>query len=246
MKAVLLLIAVLLGQAFDVASIKRSAPDNPNGSIFEYQTGGGLRVLNGTLRGLIESAYDVRDFQVAGGPGWLTTDRYDVLARSQPGGPAVSRADDMKATRLKLQSLLAERFGLAVHRETRELQEYMLVADRKGVKLRADGPLPDGAAARTGMESDCGFMRATRATMANMVFTLSRRLRRPVLDRTRLAGTYTFELDWSSDVVPCPNAPADGPSLFTALQEKLGLKLESIKGPVETIVVDRAEKPSDD
>ena len=241
----MLLLAILLGQAFDVASIKRSAPDNPNGSTFDYQTGGGLRVRNGTLHGLIESAYDVRDFQVEGGPGWLSTDRYDLVARSQPGSAAVSRVDDLKATRLKLQWLLVERFRLAVHREMRELQEYEIVADRKGVKLSADLPLPEGAAARTGMESDCGFMRATRATMANMVFALSRRLRRPVLDRTGLAGTYTFELDWSSDVVPCPNAAADGPSLFTALQEKLGLKLESIKGPVETILVDRAERPSE-
>ena len=79
--------------------------------------------------------------------------------------------------------------------------------------------------------------------MASLAFTLSRRLRRPVVDLTGLTGLYSFQLDWASDLVPCADAAADGPSIFTALQEQLGLKLESTKGLVDTLVVDRAERP---
>src|SRR5258706_116998 len=130
MKAALLLVATLLAQTFDAASVKRSAPNNPNGSTFEFLAGGGLRVQNSTLGGLIESAYEIGDFQVSGGPGWVTTDRFDVLARSQPGDATASRAEDMKATRLKLQAVLADRFRLVVHHEMRELQEYTLTVDK--------------------------------------------------------------------------------------------------------------------
>jgi uncharacterized protein (TIGR03435 family) len=96
--AALLLMSSLSAQTFDVASLKRSAPNNPNGSIFEYRSVFGLRVENSTLRGLIESAYHVRDFQIAGGGSWISADRYDVLGRSQPSETAVSRAEDIRAT----------------------------------------------------------------------------------------------------------------------------------------------------
>jgi bla regulator protein blaR1 len=240
-----LLIGVLVGQAFDAASIKRSAPDNPNGSTFEYLPGGSLRIKNSTLRGLIESAYDVRDFQVSGRPAWLDTDRFDIFARGEADGRTTSRADEMKATRLKLRTLLATRFAVTLHHEMRELQEYLLVPQKSGLKVSADPPLPEGLPERAGIQSNCGHMTATHATMANLAFTLSRRLRRPVVDRTGLTGSYSFQLDWPSDLVSCADAAADGPSIFTALQEQLGLRLESTKGPVETVVVDRAERPSE-
>jgi bla regulator protein blaR1 len=242
---VLLLAAILQAQTFDVASIKRSAPANPNGSTFEFLQGGGLRVEYGTLRGLIESAYDVRDYQITGGPSWLNVDRYDVTARSEPGSAEVSRAEEMAATRLKLRALLAERFQLAVHRETRESQEYALDVEKSGSKvITAESVLPN---ARTGIQSTCGRMTGTQASMANLVFVLSRQLRRPVIDRTGLKDRYNFELNWTPDVAPCIGAADNNaPSIFTALREQLGLRLDSIKGPVETIVVDRAERPSED
>ena len=244
MKTTLLLIGVLLAQSFDVASIRRSAPDNPNGSTYEYLPGGGLRIENSTLRGLVESAYDARDFQISGGPGWLNADRYDVIARSRTDEAAVSSAAETTATRLKLRTLLAERFGLALHHELRELQQYVLVLDKNGAKLKAVSA-SDAAGGKTGIQSNCGHLTATRASMANVAFTLSRRLRRPVVDRTGLAGTYSFEVNWTSDVVPCADAAADGPSIFTALQEQLGLKLESMKGPSDTLVIDHADRPSE-
>ena len=238
----ILLSATLHAQTFNAASIKRSEPGNPNGSTFEYQTGGALRVRNGTLRGLIESAYDIRDFQIIGGPGWLNTDRFDVVARSELGESRGSRADDMKATRLKLRSLLADRFRLAVRHETREMQEYVLGVDVDGSKLVAETT----PAQNSGINSTCGHMTGNRASMANLTLYLSRQLGRPVLDATRLTERYNFQLSWTPELAPCADSADNAPSIFTALHEQLGLRLESTKGPVDVLVVDRAEQPTED
>ena len=239
----ILLSATLHAQTFNAASIKRSEPGNPNGSTFEYQTGGALRVRNGTLRRLIESAYDIRDFQIIGGPGWLNTDRFDVLARSESGESNAPRADEMKATRLKLRSLLADRFRLVVRHETREMQEYVLGVDKDGTKLVAERTAP---ARNSGIQSACGHMAGTRATMTNLTIYLSRELGRPVLDATGLTEQYDFRLSWTPELAPCAESAENAPSLVTALQEQLGLKLESRRGPVDVLVVDRAEPPTED
>ena len=236
------LTATLHAQTFNAASIKQSEPGNLNGSTFEYQTGGALRVRNGTLRGLIESAYDIRDFQIVGGPGWLNTDQFDVLARSESAESPSPRADEMKTTRLKLQALLAARFKLVVRHETREMQEYVLGVDKDGTKLVAEKT----TAQNSGIQSTCGHMIGTRATMANLTLYLSRQLRRPVLDATRLTERYNFQLSWTPELAPCADSAENAPSLFTALQEQLGLELESTKGPVDVVVVDRAERPTED
>src|SRR5262245_37639944 len=237
--------AALHAQTFDAASIKRSAPGNPNGSTFEFLTGGGLRVKNGTFGGLIESAYDVREFQIVGGPAWLSLDRYDVLARSEPGAGAASRAEEMSATRLKLQALLADRFRLIVHREARDLPEYALVKEKSRSGL-APVPALTPLAARAGVQATCGHMTGTQALIANLTLYLSRQLNRPVLDRTGLMGRYNFELSWTPELTPCSDSADNAPSIFTALREQLGLRLDAIKGPVDAIVVDRAERPSQD
>src|SRR3954451_1006296 len=108
MMAALLFLALLLGQRFDAASVKRSSPGTSSGSTFEFQTGGSLRIRNSSLRGLIESAYDVRDFQIIGGPGWTSSERYDILARTPSGAQTLSRDEEMRTTRSRLQALLAE------------------------------------------------------------------------------------------------------------------------------------------
>jgi uncharacterized protein (TIGR03435 family) len=226
--------------AFEAASVKPSKPGDLGGSTFQFTTGGGLKIINGTLRGIIESAYSMRDFQILDGPGWLNSERYDILAKAANGG-------SIAETRLRLQALLGERFQLRVHRETRNLPEYALVVGRNGFKLvRNEGSLVPAA----GIRSGCGQMTGTMTTIANLAVYLERQLTRPVLDETGLSGRYDFQLNWAPDADSCrsPNdtgdhgTAADGPSLFTALQEKLGLKLESKKGPVEVLVVDHAEK----
>jgi len=100
--------------------------------------------------------------------------------------------------------------------------------------------------ARAGVQSTCGHMTGTHALMSNLTLYLSRQLNRPVLDRTGLTGRYNFELSWTPELAPCPDSADNAPSIFTALREQLGLRLESVKGPVETIVVDGAERPSED
>jgi bla regulator protein blaR1 len=231
---------------FDAASVRPGAPDDVRGSTFEFPPGG-LKVTNGTLIGLIESAFEVRDFQILGAPGWAKSDRYNIVARSASD----DRSVEISATRRKLQNLLSQRFQLKAHRETRDLPIYVLTTGKGGPKLK------EGSASNTsaGIQRTCGQMTGTRASMANLTTYLSRELGRPVEDRTSLSGRYDFHVDWTPDSGACagsapddgsPGAavsPMGGPSLFTALQEQLGLKLESTKGPVEVIVIDSVEKP---
>lgn len=240
----LLLSATVHAQTFEAASVKPSAPGNPNGSTTEYVSGGGFRALNGTLRGLIESAYDIREFQIVGGPGWLNTDRFDVQARSQPQESPASRADEMRTTRLKLRALLADRFQLTIHHETREQQQYVLKVANGGPRLATAGLVPP-TNGRTGILSTCGHMRGTSASLTNLTVYLSRQLQRPVVDATGLTARYNFELSWTPDLSPCADSTENAPSIFTALQEQLGLKLESIKAPSDVVVIDAAGKPSD-
>jgi uncharacterized protein (TIGR03435 family) len=243
--------SVLSLPQFDAASVKPSSPGDIRGSTFEFIPGGGLRITNGTLRGILETAYSVRDFQIVGGPGWLNSDQWEIYARSNPGGPS-----DIAETRRKLQALLAQRFQLKAHREIRELPIYALVVAKGGSKL-ATVPSQNAEGSVAGIHAECGRMTGTMTSIKNLTVYLERQVRRPVVDRTGLTGRYDFQLDWESDAGPCAASAvdgaargaggdsSDGPSLFTALQEKLGLKLESTRGPVEVIVVDRADKADD-
>jgi len=231
-------------QTFDAASVRRSGPNDAGGSTFEYLSGGGLRVRNGTLRGLIESAYDIRDFQILEGPQWLDTERFNVLARGQSEAEQGSPVNDIAATRLKLRTLLAERFALVVHRETRDIQEYSLTIEGKPKLVANQATVAQNP--RVGVQSSCGHMMATSASMTNLAVAMSRQLRRPVIDRTGLDGRYIFELDWTPELTPCPGVSDGAPSIFTALREQLGLRLVSIRGPVDAVIVDRAERPSED
>ena len=224
---------------FEAASIKPSAPNDLRGATFQFTAGGGITVTNGDLKGLIEMAYDVRDFQISGGPGWVNSARYSISAKPPHDG-----ADSIKDARLRLQKLLTDRFQLQIHRETRTAPEYALMLSKGGSKLTQ----ADANVKPMGIRRGCGEMTGTGATMNNLTMMLSRQLGRPVLEQTGLTGVYNFQLDWTPDSGPCPGHTSDaapGGSLFTALQEQLGLRLEAIKGPVEMIVIDHAEKADD-
>jgi len=215
--------------AFEVASIK------PNPSITENSgentARGRFTATNDSLKQLLQLAFDVKDFQIVGGPGWLGTARYDIVATTGKPGD-VGDAE----LRPLLQSLLVDRFVLRFHRETRESTVYALVVAKNGPKLT--GHTGDGDSS-SGTSS--GSMRASKVTMAMLASRLERQLGRTVTDHTGLTGEYDFKLTWTPD----QNADATGPSIFTALQEQLGLKLDSAKGPVEIIVIDSVEKPSE-
>ena len=242
--------------AFDVASIK------PNNSgccaTFGFSRRGTVD-KNVTLRKLIALAYRLQDFEVYGGPRWVDSDHFDVEGKTEDPKAGPDQA------RLMLQSLLAERFQLKLHRETRQLPVYALVVDKGGAKIKlsadqisptVDGPSQPGAGPNHGaFKFGAGSMTGNAVGLSLFTNLISQRLDRRVIDRTGLAGRFDIQLQWTpgqgeSPFDPGGNpvpAPTDfsGPSIFTAIQEQLGLKLESTKGPVEVIVIDHAEKPSE-
>ncbi len=220
--------------AFEVASIRpRNTADAGRGRSSIDSAPGSLTIRNAGLSSCIKWAYHVMDYQISG-PAWLQIDKYDITAKST--GPA-----PMEQLRQMLQTLLAERFQLQVHRETKELPVYALVAAKSGPKLhKAD---PDG---NTGMKGDNGsfvFHGTSMPQFAEDLSTLSQ-VDRPVLDRTGIPGVFDFNLKFgeSNDEMKRALITGDGASIFTLIQEQLGLKLEARKGPVEMLVIDRVER----
>jgi uncharacterized protein (TIGR03435 family) len=228
-----------------------------------------------TPQQMISTAYGyvTQRFRISGGPTWLGTERFDIeakmdaatadaLAKLNPGQRAL-------AQQKMLQALLADRFQLTVHRETRELLVYNLIVAKSGAKLQAAKPgdtyangikYPDGSLGGPGaLEGGVfdGWITAQGVTTANLAGELTQMLGHPVTDRTGLAGAYDFKLQFTPDdrlqapggAAPnerpgLPLSDSDEPSLFAAIQEQLGLKLEAGKGPVEIIVIDHVERPS--
>jgi uncharacterized protein (TIGR03435 family) len=223
--------------AFDVASIKLhkgevtfSSDPSPRGRR--------VTATASTLLDMITYAYGMRYDQISGGPNWAGTAHYDLEARSEGEGALTT-----VQSRQMVQSLLADRFQLKVRRETQEVPIYVLVVGKNGPKFKESAP--DAANGNHVRGNDKGLhMEATKGTMASLVNQLSHTAGRPVLDGTGLTGTYAYTLDWfPANRVP----PTDlyAPSMFDALQEQLGLKLESSKGPQERLVIEYAAKPSE-
>jgi uncharacterized protein (TIGR03435 family) len=226
-------------------------------------------------------AYGLQTFQIVGGPDWIGSDRFDIVAKgegelrpSPPGGPPGPLL-------VMLQALLAERFKLATHTDTREQQIYALMLARSGGRLgpklsptdgdcstlpppgspgRPPGPPSPpraGERPRCGMFMGMGRIAAGGVTMSQLAMTLSQRVNRVVRDSTGLAGWYEFEIEFTPEQMPAfsqggpqPGGPPppspDAPSIFTALQEQLGLKLEARRGPVDVLVIDSVERPTPD
>lgn len=217
---------------------------------------GGLRVTNVPLRNVITMAYGIRDFQLSGGPGWIGTDRYDITAKPERVESVGAAADPMQMTdeqrkvrdeqwKTRVRKLLAERFGLVVHTETREAPIYLLTVAKTGSKLKEVTPVPG---ANQGTSGGRGRSQGMAAPVVLLTNTLSNILGRTVVDKTGLTGKYDYLLEWSPDVAAADATDAaagSGPTIFTAVQEQLGLKLESSKGPVDTIVIDHVDRPSE-
>ncbi|HWD00674.1 MAG TPA: TIGR03435 family protein [Candidatus Sulfopaludibacter sp.] len=215
---------------FEAASIKRSTATG-EGASFDRRAGM-LSIRNATLQACIREAYGVSDSQIVG-QRWLKPDRYDIVAKMPSGISGTAAQHGM------LQRLLAERFKLALHRETREMQVYRLVAAKNGPQIQ-----PVEAAAG-GIGTGSGKVNAQVIPMSRLAEFLGReqaRLDHPVVDATGLSGLYTFTLEWTPD--DRQNAGSPGTSIFAAIQEQLGLKLEAGKGQVEAIVVEHAETPT--
>jgi uncharacterized protein (TIGR03435 family) len=232
---------------FEVATIKPSDPDRP-GKAFTVR-GRQFATINTTLGDIITFAYGIHAKQITGGPAWLETEKYDLSA--QPDGEGQPNERQWKTM---LQKLLADRFKLAFHRDKKELSVYAITVGKNGPKLTKSEGNPNGLPGL--FFRGLGNLPVTNATMADFAGVMQGAvLDRPVVDQTGLSGRWDFTLKWTPDEfqfgalgvrVPPPTNAADAPpDLFTAVQEQLGLKLDSTKAPAEVFVIDRVEKPSE-
>ena len=249
--------------AFEVASVKPNT--SGSGSMSMGWQPGGFSAVNSPLRLLIQTAFDVRDSELVGAPGWISSERFDVTAKAATELTREARSS-------ALQALLRERFKFTAHRETREVSVYLLVLARGDGRLgpglrqskidcspqaRAARPPTVGGGSASGAAGPgatavprpaCGSFSAGPTltsggvTLAQLATSLSTRTDRPVLDRTGLAGFFDVDLKWSNQT----KATDEGPSLFTAVQEQLGLRLEAGRGPQEILVIDSVERPTPD
>jgi uncharacterized protein (TIGR03435 family) len=224
--------------AFEAASIRLSRSSDTARSLkFEAGT---VSATNVTVKHLMWQAFSVQDFQIMGGPGWLETERYDVVARAA-GNPTPEQV------RAMLRRMLAERFALDVEQTTRDRPVYLLV------RARADGTLgpqlrpATGSCAGAAPTKGCGAavgdgtLVSPGLTMSRLAGELTGFLDRRVQDRTGLMGNFEVALTWSATL----EAGTGRPSIFTALQEQLGLKLEPAVGPVPSVVIRRVERPTE-
>ena len=270
MKVCLAALALLLAQTsavpptFEVASIKRNLSGSTNASS-RGLPGGRVTMTNRTLRDMIREINRLQSYQIDGGPDWIGKDRWDIVAKAE-GDPAFERMIEMMKT------LFADRFKLKTHRETREMPIYALVVagsdGRLGPQIkrsttdcaalmaatRSQGgpPPPPPGTARCGTNMSYGRMVSGAVSMSDVVRNLSIVTGRGVVDKTGLSGIFDLQLTFRPDTPDgppgaAPPAPGDdATSLFTAVQEQLGLKLEPQRGPVEVLVIDSAERPTED
>ena len=220
--------------AFEVAAIKPSKTGDNSSHIRSNDNR--VTMENVTLKQMILYAYRLKDYQLTGGPSWLDIERFNMDAKAESKVPR----DQINTM---LQNLLTERFQIAFHRQTKETSAYALVVAKGGPKLKPSQE--EGS----NTSNNGSKLTAHPASMESLAAFLARQLEIPVVDETGLKGGFDFTLEWSTERMQ-QKADADGtalavPTLFSALPQQLGLKLESRKAPIEILVIDRAEKPSD-
>lgn len=215
--------------AYEAASIKANTSGTNDTS--SHGTRGQVVMNNLPLKRLIERAYGVKPYQVAG-PDWLENVRFDITAKY----PADSKADDRT---LMLRTLLEDRFKLAVHRGSKEMRGYALVVAKGGFKLKPSDARDSGTDHQGGRVHN---LTATGLSMAGLAEFVSRMMNEVVVDGTGIAGGYDFKLRWANEDQNPDATGAQAPSLPTALQETLGLRLQPQKVPVEIVVVDHVER----
>jgi len=252
--------------AFDVVSVKPNK--STSGMIRIMFKPDGYAASNVSLKMLIQGAYGIREDLISGAPNWADSARYDIDAKVAGSDVDALKNLTPEQRRSILQPLLADRFKLKAHTETKQLPVYELVLAKGGSKLKEAAPGdtyangikgPDGVGRGGMMRMGRGQLTAQGVPMTSLANNLAQQLHRTVIDKTGLTGKYDLELNWTPDQGSDPMfkgpdgsqphsdaAPdASGPSIFTALQEQLGLRLQSAKGPVETLVIDHVEMPSE-
>lgn len=231
---------------FEVASIKPSKPGAQGGGIKPLPGGQTYVATNVPVGLMIRLMYHLNSSQISGGPGWLDTDRYDVEAKAD----APHTIDELH---VMFQNLLVDRFKLQFHNETKVLPAYELVVD-KSVSKMTENHNPEHFDIPIQVR-EFGSVQATHCSMSYLSWVVSQFLNKPVIDQTGLTGYYDFKLEWTPELPPEAVAraqaegrtlpPTNGPDIFTAVREQLGLRLDSQKGPVQVMVIDHVEKPSE-
>jgi len=233
---------------FDVASLKASEPGGRGGGIRPAPGGERYLATNVPLRLLIQVAYRVKNSQISGGPSWMDTDTFDMNAKAE-------RPSSAEELHVMLQNLLADRFQLKFHRESKELPVYAATVDKGGPKLQAHDAQSAGDPWIDQEVTQTTHMKMTAkfCPMDYFAWRLSQVLDRPVIDQTGLKGGYDFVLTYTRQLPPeipegatLNGQPIDtsGPTIFEAMRHQLGLRLDAQKGPVPILVIDHAEKPA--
>jgi uncharacterized protein (TIGR03435 family) len=240
---------------FEVASIKKSAPNSE--TFMKAHPGGRLEISRATLMALTALAYRVQPFQVSGGPSWARSEYFTVNTKA-------AESPDEGRLFLMIQALLAERFALKLHFETREQPVYLLVTGRLGKRPPTGLQASTGSCVKVDVAASpdpkaCGsvgmglnHLEAQEISMPRLAEALTHALDRKVIDRTGRIERFNVSLRWTADenqAIESSDAialPPDTPAIFTALQEQLGLKLEPSKALIDLLVIDQAERPSED
>ena len=234
-------------RSFEVATIKPVDSDAQRSRYIVMRGTDTFVGKNYTLKLLIAAAYELNPGEISGGPTWIDSDHYDILART-PGTVEPNHDEQMRM----LRRLLADRFKLSFHRQQKVFSIYELHVDKGGPKLKPSAAAADAPPALISTVYPRHIlMPARNATMADFVSVLQRAvLDRPVVDKTKLSGRYDFDLQWAPDEtqfggeVPVAPSSAPSPPFFTAIREQLGLRLVATRGPAEALVIDHVERPS--
>jgi uncharacterized protein (TIGR03435 family) len=232
--------ATTAAPAYDVAAIKPNKAGGPGRTGFDDN--GRFSATNVSVKLLIQLAFHMRRDLVLEVPKWAQEERFDIEAKmvdaeAKPD-PALTIEQRSDLDLLKLQSLLVDRFHLKTHKETRTMQTYELIVGKNGIKMTPVEPAQDGP---SGFRGGPGTLSGLAVTMDFFAQALSNDLSDVVVNKTGLTGHYDFTLKWSPDETKPID---DAPSIFTAVQEQLGLKLQPVKAPVEVLVVDSVEHPT--
>jgi uncharacterized protein (TIGR03435 family) len=235
---------------FEVATIKPTAPDWKGGRFIRLESANRFVAKNHALKTLVAAAYNLTPRAISGGPSWIDSDHYDILAKT-PGEVRPSLDEQMAM----LRKLLTDRFSLTFHREQKEFSIYALIVAKNGPKLKESTVSPDASPEGPPplvfvVSPQSVRMPGRHATMSELASVMQRAaLDRPVVDKTGLSARYDFDLEFAPDesqfggMLGNSGDPAK-PGLFAAIQEQLGLRLEATRGPIDTLVVDQVERPS--
>jgi len=225
---------------WEVATVKPSNPNDTRGQHVDFR-GRNVLLLDTTLEQFLLLGYGIQSSQLAGEPDWAKTQKWDV-----DGVPDAEGIPNLAQTQALIRKILEERFGLQLHHEQREMPVFALTVARSGPRMVTNTSDPNGwMNQQNGMRNGVHLEDLKNASMGDLALILQFQVDRPVVDQTGLKGRYDFKLQWLTDEAqtPSPDAP---PGLFTAIQDQIGLKLDRVKAPADTLVIDKVKRPGGD